>query len=320
MRSPRELRPRKVLACHEALDARGDRRRLRNLRDQVNHLTPLRRRLRGAKALEEEMKLLEAKPIAALDFGSDLSTNTPAESSLEADVLHPPVSKTVTVAEVASNPPTIEVVVLEPLATEVMTVADTVSKPLTDEVVAVDPFATEVMTLADTAFSPPAEEVDAVVEAALEPPANEAVDLVEAALLPPDEEFVTFANNFPTYCHQCEDTTWLDLDAHKLAFHKEGKDDEEPSEPPCQRLCTCGRHRIYLASYAPKFGDKPIKSRINKVVIGQRIEPNDIPGLNFWIRTKNDCYVRPHPEDVGTFEHEFLPYDVGSGVDDHISG
>ena len=238
-----------------ALNARSGRRRLQELRAQVKGLSPRQRELRGARILEEKIKLLEVTPIAVLDFGPEPIVDAPVDSGLETAVLDPPANGTVD-----------------------------------------------------------------LVEAASEPPANEAVDLVEAAFEPPDEDFVTFANNFPTYCHQCEDTTWLDLDAHKLAFHKEGKDDEEPSKPPCQRLCTCGRHRIYLASHAPKFGDKPIKSRINKVVTGQRIEPSDIPGLNFWIRTKNDCYVRPHPEDVGTFEHEFLPYDADAGVDDHISG
>ena len=287
MKSPRELRPRKGLACHEALDARGDRRRLQNLRDQVNHLTPLRRRLRNAKALEEEMKLLEVKPVVALDFGSDLSINTPADPGLEADVLHPPVSETVTVAEVASNPPATEVVVLEPLATEVMTVADTVSKPLTDEVAAVDPLATEVMTLADTAFSPPAEEVVAVVDTEV-------------------------------YCHQCEDHTWLDLESHALVHFTEGRKEEDPPAASCPRHCTCSKHRIYLDSYAPKFGDEPISGQIDQVIIGNRIDPSNVPGLNFWIETRNKRYVRPDPEDVGSFEQEFLPPDPKFRLEDGL--
>ena len=317
MKSPRELRPRNGLACNKALDARSDRRRLQSLLVQANHLTPRRRGLRGAKAMEEEIHLLQKKPVAALNFELDLSINVSYDSGLEVDVPHSHVDEVVTVdplitnvmavADTASEPPADDVVVLEPLATEVMTVADTVSAPLTDEVVAVD-------SLVEAP-------VGSCLEiAVLDPPANEAVNVVEAAFKPPVDEDVTFTNHFPTYCHHCEDSTWLNLDDHMLAFHKVGHDDEEPSEPPCQRLCTCGRHRIYLASYAPKFGEKPIKSRINKIVIGQRIEPSDIPGLSFWIQTKNGCFVRPHPEDVGTFEHEFFHSDADAGGEYHIFG
>ena len=82
MKSPRELLPRQGLACSKALIARSDRRRVQNLLVQVNQLTPRRRRLRGAKALEEEIYLLQEKPVADLNFEADPPANVSDDSGL----------------------------------------------------------------------------------------------------------------------------------------------------------------------------------------------------------------------------------------------
>ena len=286
MKSPRELRPRKDLACHKALGARSNLRRLQNLRAQVDHLTPRRRDLRSAKALEEEMNLLQEKPVVAFELELDLSINVSDDSGLEVDVLHPPIDEVGMVADAALDHPTNEVA-LEPLTIEVMTVADTAPRFFTNEVVTVDPLATEVVTTADTASESPTDEVTTVVDTEV-------------------------------YCHQCEDHTWLDLESHALAFHGEGRGNEDPPAASCPQQCTCNKHRIYLSSYAPKFGDKPISGKIDKVVTGNRIESSDVPGFNFWIETRNKCLVRPDPEDVHSFEQEFLHSDPSFMLEDGI--
>ena len=286
MKSPRELHPRQGLACSKALTARSDRRRIQNLLVQVNQLTPRRRGLRGAKAMEEELHLLQEKPVAVLNFEADPPANVSDDSGLEVDVLQPPVDEVVTKTKAPLDPPAAEVA-LETPAIEVTTVAAASAGPLADDMVTVDPLAIEVVTVAGAATKPPADEIVAVVDTEV-------------------------------YCHICEDHTWLDLESHVLVHFTEGRKDEDPPSEFCPRPCFCSKHRIYLDSYAPKFGDKPISGQIDQVITGNRIDPSTVPGLNFWIETKNKQFVRPDPEDVGSFEHEFLPPDPEFRLEDGL--
>ena len=71
----------------------------------------------------------------------------------------------------------------------------------------------------------------------------------------------------------------------------------------------CGSRAVYYDAYAPPFGEHPISGRISTVVIGQRVDPGDLPGQNFWIIQADNSRIRPHPDDVPSFEQDFLYQD-----------